>query len=347
MEPFTGTDTTMHTLTLRDGKTFQANTTDSILDCALQANIQLEHSCKNGRCGACKAPAQGKSRVLMDEIGLNEQERQSGHILTCCRAAEGPLTLDIEDLPELAGHPPKLIPCRIEALTPVSADVLNVVLRTPPNNPLKFLAGQHISLISPTGIKRSYSLANAPRADHKLELHIKRVEGGAFSQYWFEQAKVNDLLRLNGPLGTFFLRTPKPHIQHLVLLATGTGMAPIKAMMEWIEQQALLGQSIQTIRLYFGGRTAKDLSWSPPEAWQQHPHFNHTACLSREAVAHTTQGYVQTIYAQHIQENNLKLANTAVYACGSNAMIQAARHTLTEFGLPSHQFYADAFVSTE
>lgn len=337
----------MHTLTLRDGKTFQANTTDSILDCALQANIQLEHSCRNGRCGACKTPAQGPSRVLIDETGLSEQERQAGHILTCCRAAEGPLTLDIEDLPELAGYTSKLIPCRIETLAPVSEDVLNVVLRTPPNNPLKFLAGQHISLSSPTGIKRSYSLANAPRADHKLELHIKRVKGGAFSQYWFEQAQVNDLLRLNGPLGTFFLRSPKPHIQHLVFLATGTGIAPIKAMMEWIDQQGLLGQSIQTVRLYFGGRTPKDLYWSAPETWQHNPRFTHTACLSREASAHATQGYVQTVYAQHIQENKLQIANTAVYACGSNAMIQEARHTLTELGLPSHQFYADAFVSTE
>ena len=338
----------MYTITLRDGKTFQANATDSILDCALHANIQLEHSCKNGRCGACKAPAQGASTLLIDETALSEQERQHGLILTCCRKAAEHLALDLEDLPELANFRPKLTPLRIDALRKLTDDVLEVIVRTPPNSTLKFLPGQHVSISSPSGICRSYSLANAPRADGKLELHIKRVKGGAFSQYWFEQAAPNDLLRLNGPLGTFFLRQNRPAIQHIVFLATGTGIAPVKAMLEQMSQLELSAQGVKSVRVYLGGRTRHELYWQPELHTIQGPLFEFFPCVSREKLAnHAEHGYVQTVFAQHIHSKGLNLQHTAVYACGSNPMIQDARRTLLELGLPPHHFYSDAFVSTE
>jgi CDP-4-dehydro-6-deoxyglucose reductase len=182
-----------------------------------------------------------------------------------------------------------------------------------------------------------------------LVLHIKKVQEGAFSQYWFEQAKPNDLLRLNGPLGSFFLRQHNPTIKHVVFLATGTGIAPIQAMLEQIEMQHLLGTSFETVRVYVGGKTDDEMYWTPSSSLSKHPAFHCSACLSRQAErtgAGIEHGYVQDVLANHVQHHGLPMDQTAVYACGSDRMIQSARACLTGLKHPKHLFYADAFVST-
>jgi CDP-4-dehydro-6-deoxyglucose reductase len=194
-------------VTLANGIAFSAEPGTSILDAALAQGIVLEHGCRSARCGSCKARVvQGMTAPLRAPLSLTDTEAAEGWVLTCASEAVTDLQLDIEDLGLLAAYPPRVTPSRIDVLERVADDVVRVVLRLPATSPLRFLAGQHVDLTSPAGDRRSYSIASAAALPGKVELHIRRVDGGRFSDYWFGAAKTNDLLRFDGPRGTFFLR---------------------------------------------------------------------------------------------------------------------------------------------
>lgn len=218
-------------ITLSSGKIFDASSALSILDSAAENRIYLPYSCKTGRCSTCKCKVlSGETKTLVAEIGLTESEKAAGWILSCARTAISDVTLDVEDLGDVALPTVKTQACRISSLEKLAPDVIKVILRLPPSTEFNFIPGQYIDVIGPSGVRRSYSLANAPKPDNTLELHIRAVENGTMSHYWFNQAAVNDLLRLNGPKGTFFMRSLAQ--RELVFLATGTGIAPVKSMLE-------------------------------------------------------------------------------------------------------------------
>lgn len=328
----------MPTITLANRKSFIADQERTLLESAKSQGVVLEYSCRTGRCGVCKAKVlQGSTSVMQGEQGLSEAELAMGFILTCCRSALSDLELDVDDLGDLADIQPKTLPCRIDSIDMVAADVIKIILRTPPNNSLRYLAGQYIDILGKEGVRRSYSLANARRADGKLELHVRHVPQGVMSQYWFGGAQSNDLLRLEGPLGTFSLRNTKP--SNLIFLATGTGIAPVKAMLETLETEShqLAGKKIY---IYWGGRTESDLYWSP-QLLQLN--LNFIPVLSRaDAQWVGRTGYVQDA----LLADSIDFADAVVYACGSDAMIHSAREQLLAVGLPSKNFYSDAFVSS-
>lgn len=324
-------------ISLSNGKTFQAGSDTSILESARQQGVALEHSCRTGRCGVCKAKVNsGKTVVLQTEESLTSQDESNGFILTCCRAAKTDVELDIEDLGGLGGIQTKTLPCRIDSLQYLSDDVIEVVLRTPPASRLEYLSGQYVDMIGKNGLRRSYSIANAPRADGKITLQIRKVEQGEMSQYWFEEAKASDLLRMEGPLGTFCLR--KSNVTQLILLATGTGIAPVKAILEQLAETPEL-QTFSNIYLYWGGRTEADIYWQPK--FQKLP-LSFIPVLSRSDSWTGRKGYIQ----QAVIEDDVKLQNAVVYACGSEAMIHSAKQQLEVAGLLAKNFYSDAFVSS-
>jgi len=228
----------------------------TILDSGRKQGVVLEHSCRTGRCGICKVRViHGDTKVETAEESLSEAESARGFILTCCRSAVSDIALDAIDLGRLAHLKVQTLPARIDALKKLADDVLEVVLRTPPTSQFDFLSGQYVDVIGPGGIRRSYSIANAPQDDGRITLHIRKVHGGEMSAYWFEHAKQNDLLRFEGPLGTFCLR--ETAASRLVLLATGTGIAPIKAILEELQVDPRACQ-FELIHLYWGGRHSSD-----------------------------------------------------------------------------------------
>lgn len=318
------------------GREFAAAPGTSLMDAALAGGITLPYSCKTGRCSTCKCKViAGETQALQDEIGLTTAEKAEGWILSCVRTAITDVVMEVEDLGDVVLPEAKTLPCRIKSLEKLAPDVLRVLLRLPPTSDFGFIPGQYIDLIGPGGLRRSYSLANASYAEKQLELHIRAVNGGAMSLYWFDQAQPNDLLRLNGPLGTFFLRNVSG--LDLVFLATGTGMAPVKAMLEALCDLAD-EQQPRSVTVLWGGRTPEDLYLD----MERIPgNFNFVPVLSRADVQWTgARGHVQ----QSLLSIFPDLANAAVYACGSNAMIQSAKTSLTQAGLPAHRFYSDAFV---
>lgn len=324
-------------VTLNDNRSFAADPTVSILDAARGNGITLEYSCRTGRCGVCKAPVvAGTTQVLRFEESLTDDEAEQGVILTCCRAAASDVTLDIEPLDRLVELQIKTMPSRIASINHLAPDILSIALKTPPHSPMLFVAGQYIDVIA-EGVRRSYSLANAPRADGLLELLIKRYPGGVLSEYWFERAKVNDLIRIEGPFGTFFLREAAP--LHILFLATGTGIAPVKALLEELATEP--DRAMQhRINVFWGNREAESFCWDPVNLGLDVG--LHHLLSGANANWGGARGYVHDAAIRQ----GVDPSDTVVYACGSDAMIASARAALLLLGLPAKRFFSDAFVSS-
>lgn len=308
----------------------------SLLDAAAQADVALPYSCRTGRCSTCKCKVvRGETVALQAETGLTAAEQAEGWILGCVRAAASDVVLEVEDLGGVTLPTPRTLPCRIASLDKLAPDVLKVMLRLPPTADFQFMAGQYVDVIGPGGVRRSYSLARAMASDRLLELHIRAVAGGVMSAYWFAQAQVNDLLRLHGPLGTFFLRDPRD--LDVIFLATGTGLAPVKAMLESMADAPAEARP-RSVRVLWGGRVPTDLYLDLRAIAGPHEDI---PVLSRAGNEwRGARGHVQDVLLG-LQPD---LAQAAVYACGSDAMIHSAREALVQAGLPRQRFYSDAFV---
>ena len=324
----------MQTVTLCSGKSFTSTAGTSILDAGASAHVALPYSCKTGRCSTCKCKVTaGQTVALHPESGISEQEKADGWILSCVRAAVTDITIEVDDLREMP--PVKTLACRINSLERLTPDVVKVELRLPPTANFAFIPGQYIDVIGAGGMRRSYSLASADNSGHTLELQIRAVDDGVMSDYWFKRANANDLLRLSGPFGTFFLRDVAG--LDLIFLATGTGIAPVKAILESLPSLPP-DNCPASVTVVWGGRVLADLYFDVTALPGKHPFI---PVLSRASPEWTGAcGYVQDALLRHAPD----LGKAMVYACGSEAMIRSAKTALTEAGLSDHRFFADAFV---
>jgi CDP-4-dehydro-6-deoxyglucose reductase len=271
-----------------------------------------------------------------EDESLRPDEAADGMILTCCRAAASDVTVDLEPLDRLSGLDIKTIPARIVSIDRLAPDIVKIVLKTPPASPMRFVAGQYVDVLV-QGVRRSYSLANAPRADGLLELLVKHYKGGVMSEYWFEHAQVNDLLRIEGPFGTFFLREEGP--TNIIFLATGTGIAPVKALLEEMAVDPVRSAQ-HLLSVFWGNREAESFCWEP-DGLGLDIGF-HRLLSGPDTAWQGARGYVQEAAIRH----RIDPDDTVVYACGSNAMIASARVALLALGLPAKRFFSDAFVSS-
>lgn len=314
-----------HHITLQPSHlSFRVDNSETILQAALRQNIALPYSCKTGKCNSCVATAKVEGQ-------------EPSNIRTCTTVPDQDMTLELELLTELNGIQVKTLPCRIDSLEQASEDIIILMLRLPPNQTLPFISGQYIDLIK-GDIRRSYSIASTPQAD-KIELHLRKVEQGKFSQYLFEQAKVNDLLRIEGPFGTFFRRkasiaAKKP----LIFLAGGTGFAPVKSMV----QSIIATQETTPIWIYWGNQTAAGFYSALPTEWEKNYEWiNYYPVCS--APSPSWQGRTGLVH-HAVLTDFADLSAMDIFACGSPAMIEAAKSDFIQAGLIPSAFYADAFL---
>lgn len=318
------------TVVLANQKSFAAPPGVSLLDAAANAGLALPHSCRSGRCSSCKARCtSGRALPLRPDTVLSAEERAQGWILTCNDAAapDERLELDLEDQAELARIRCLTLPVRVERLERRRADLLILSLRLPPDEAFDFLPGQYLDLIAPGGLRRSYSIANADTTSG-IELQIRRVDGGAMSEHLFERLHEGDLLHIQGPRGSFHLRDVAA--RPLLLLATGTGIAPIKAMLEGLDPVRAPSRTL----LLWGNRTPEDFYWQPPEGIAYQP------VCSRAPAWGGALGHVQ----DHLPVGDMSA--WTVRACGNPDMLDAARAALLARGLPEREFHSDAFVAS-
>ncbi len=324
----------MYRISLRNNKSFECSEDDTLVEGARKAGITLEHSCLSGRCSSCKVNVDiGFSEPTTLEISLTEKEKNEGFILSCVRKPKSDMAISAEDLSEYEISIPKTFPVKINNIEKLSDDTIKVELRLPPNQKFNFVPGQYINVIK-GNIKRSYSIGNSISYPF-LELYIKEYKGGLMSEFWFSDAKINDLLRIEGPRGTFFLRE-KPTVQNIIFLATGTGIAPVKSILETTFQKTI-GFGNKKVYLFWGNRFSKDFFWDPREINKS---INYFPVLSRDENSLVDRGYIQDV----LISKGLNLEQTIVYACGSDKMIQEAKQKLFKKGLPEENFFSDAFV---
>jgi CDP-4-dehydro-6-deoxyglucose reductase len=308
------------------GVQFQSDT--NILQDALEQSIPLEHSCKNGDCGVCAA------EIISGEIENEEGNMvTSGTILTCQSKALSDVSLQVLYHPELIGVKVQTIPCKVDGFEFVTDDIIVIKFRFPPAAKFDYLPGQYVDL-SFKGIIRSYSIANAKQVSDGLELHIRKVENGQMSEALFSNIKNGQLMRIEGPKGTFFIRKgEKP----LILLAGGTGIAPIKAMVE----ELVANKDKRELHIYWGMNSASDFYLQElVELSKEYTHIHYTPVLFGAGNWDGRTGLVH----QAVCDDFSSMQNFHVYACGSPVMINAAKEAFKEKGLPDSQFLSDAFT---
>lgn len=327
----------MFTVELKNGKTYRCAETETLFLGAKTNGLLLEHSCLTARCSSCKVQViEGDTINVQQESVLSQEERDKGYVLSCNVKPLTDVKLNTVDLGDLNIPTSKTLPAKIQSIEQLTSSVLKIILRLPPTQEFNFLSGQYVNLIKGS-IKRSYSLASTSSGNNELEFLIKNYEGGAMSTYFFKEAQKNDLLRMEGPLGTFFLR--ENTATNLVFLATGTGIAPVKAILEQIFSE-IDSYNSKKIYVLWGGRYLEDLFWKPI---LEMPNLNFIPVLSRENVGwQGAMGYIQDILLEIIKD----FSSTEVYACGSNQMIESAHQLLISRGLPESRFHSDAFVQT-
>lgn len=319
---------------------FTAEADDRLLDAGLKQGIGLPFGCKSGVCGACKAKVLSGEVVHRDanENVLTPAERAQGMALLCCASARSPLTVEIREVEGVADYPVRVMPARIQSIELAAPDIAVLMLKLPANENFRYRPGQYIDVLLKDGLRRSFSIANANARDDGIELHIRRVNGGFFTAQVFTTLKARDILRIEGPLGGFYLRDGNAPV---VLLAGGTGFAPIKGIVE----SAIAARKTRPMHLYWGAHDQAGLyRHELAQAWaRQHSWFRYTPVLSGQRPAGWT-GRTGLVH-QALMADYPNLGGHQVYACGAPAMVSAAQVDLTRrCKLPEEAFFSDAFT---
>ncbi|MFD0668991.1 CDP-6-deoxy-delta-3,4-glucoseen reductase [Ramlibacter sp. MAHUQ-53] len=335
------------------GRSFGAEAGETLLAAAIRQGIGLPYGCKDGACGSCKCrklegtvthgPHQSKA--------LNADEEASGYILTCCATASSDVVLESRQVTDESAFPVKKMPVRVQALQKLSHDVMLVRLQLPAADTMKFHAGQYVEFILRDGARRSYSMANAAHlmvrneggvaSGPAVDLHVRHMPGGKFTDHVFTAMKEKDILRVEGPFGSFFLRedSDKP----IVLLASGTGFAPIKALIEHMQFKGITRPTV----LYWGGRRPGDLymdDWVRAQCAQM-PNLRYVPVVSNALPEDNWTGRTGFVH-KAVLEDLPDLSGHQVYACGAPIVVESARTEYSaQAGLPPEEFYADSFTS--
>ena len=337
------------------GHEFTVEGDETILAAALRGGVGLPYGCKNGACGTCKAKGLEGRWVQgpHSSTALSSDEQAQGRLLVCSSRPQSDVVIEARELTGFGDIPIKKMPCRIVAIERPAPDVAIVSLQLPASERLQFRAGQFLEFILKDGSRRSYSMATAPHSDEKITLHIRHMPGGVFTDALFgviqPAVKERDILRIEAPLGTFFLR--EDNTRPILLLASGTGFAPIKAIAEHIFFKRLNRDEperpARPVGLYWGCRARRDLYLPElPESWaREQPNFTYVPVLSDATPEDRWSGRAGFVH-RTVMEDLPDLSAWQVYACGAPLMVDAAKKDFIEkCGLPEDQFFADAFTS--
>ncbi len=339
---------TGHQITVQpSGRSFDVPAGQTILSAAIAAGVGLPYGCKDGACGSCKCKKLSGSVVhgAHQQKALSDAEEAAGFILTCCAQAQTDVVIEARQVTDESSYPIRKLPVRVAQLERLSHDVMQVRLQLPAADTFRYHAGQYLEFILKDGARRAYSMANAPHTlvpgAPAVQLHIRHMPGGRFTDHVFGAMKEKEILRVEGPFGSFFLRedTSRP----IVLLASGTGFAPVKALIERLQHKGSTRDAV----LYWGGRRPRDLyldGWVR-ERMAESPWLRYVPVVSDALAEDGWQGRTGFVH-QAVLQDFADLSGHQVYACGAPVVVDAARASYCgERGLPPEEFFADAFTS--
>ncbi len=331
---------------LPSGRGFSANADEPILAAAIRQGIGLPYGCKDGACGSCKCKKLEGTVVhgIHQLKALSAEEEASGFILTCCGVAHSDVVIESRQVTDESAFPIRKLPSRVSSMLRASHDVMVIRLQLPASDMLKYHAGQYVEFLLRDGDRRSYSMANAPHTQAEtpgVELHLRYMAGGKFTEHVFGAMKEKEILRIEGPYGSFFLRedSDKP----MVLLASGTGFAPIKALIEHMQYKNIT----RPATLYWGGRRPEDLymnDWVLARVAEM-PNLRYVPVVSDALAEDGWNGRTGFVH-KAVLEDFPDLSPFQVYACGNPLMVESARADYSALaGLPDEEFFADAFTT--
>lgn len=316
---------------------FYVESNETVLDAALRQGINLRYGCRNGACGACKGTLlSGDVHYDNDPDALSEEDQQQNQALFCAAHVDSELVIEVEEVELDSAIEIKTLPCRVQKMDHLADDVMQLFIKLPASERLQFLPGQYIDILLEDGRHRSFSIANAPHDDEFLELHIRLVKDGLFTPKVFNSMQNKDLLRIEGPHGSFFFHEDSN--KDILLIAGGTGFAPIKGIIEHLISE----KNTRPVTLYWGVRSTADLYMSElAEQWvAEQTNIRFIPVLSDADESWTGRtGYVHDAALADIDDFSV----FDVYACGPPAMIKAAEHSFQEKGMHKNQFFYDSF----
>lgn len=328
------------------GRSFSAQPDEALLAAAIRQGVGLPYGCKDGACGSCKCKkASGTVTHGAHQLkALSAEEEGEGFILTCCAVAHSDIVLESRQVTDESAYPIKKMPVRVSGLHAASADVMVLRLQLPASDVFKYHAGQYVEFLLRDGSRRAYSMANAPHlqlGNPGVELHIRHTPGGKFTDHVFGSMKEKEILRIEGPFGSFFLRedSDKP----LLFIASGTGFAPIKAIIEHMQYKKITRPAV----LYWGGRRPADLY---SDGWVREqlalmPNLRYVPVVSNALPEDGWTGRTGFVH-QAALDDFADMSNHQVYACGAPIVVDSARECyVTQAGLNPDEFYADAFTT--
>lgn len=331
-----------HQVTIRaSGHTFSVEQDENVLDAALRQGIILPYGCRNGACGSCMGSLASGS-VAYDQglpAALSEQDAAANKALFCQAQPQSDLEIIVHEVDAARDIEVKTLPCRVEKLEHLAHDVIRIYLRLPASERLQFLAGQYIDVLIKDHDPRAFSIANAPHDDEFVELHIRFVEGGLFTDQVFHSMKEKAMWRVRGPLGTFFLREDSD--RPAILIGGGTGFAPVKGILEHAFEIGI----DKPLNLYWGVRARRDLYLDElPKQWlKQHPHFSYTPVLSEPMDGDNWSGATGFV-TDAVLADYPDLSGHDVYMSGPPPMVEAGHKLFLQHGLDESRFFSDAFV---
>jgi len=321
------------------GHQFEAEDNETILDAALRQNISLPYGCRNGRCGSCAADlVSGEVSYYATPPAL--EEAGEGKCLPCQGFAAGDLEIEVREADSTADIEVRLLPCRVHAVDHLAHDVVRLLLKLPDGQRLQFLAGQYLDFLLADGRRRAFSIANAPHDDEFIELHIRHVDGGEFTDWVFSKMKEKTILRVQAPLGTFTLEEESP--RPMIFMGGGTGFAPLKGQIEHAFRVGITRPMV----LYWGVRSARDLYMEElPLKWAaEHGNFRFVPVLSEPGDDWQGRtGWVHEAVLADIPDPS----GHDLYMAGPPVMINAAREAFRASGMPDAQMHYDSFDYAE
>ena len=327
-------------------RTFTAEANETLLAAAIRQGIGLPYGCKDGACGSCKCKKLEGSvkHGTYQAKALSAEEEASGFILSCCAVAQSDVVIESRQVTDESAYPIKKMPVRVASLSRLVPDVMALRLQLPASDVFKYHAGQYVEFLLRDGDRRAYSMANAPHTQLDtpgVELHIRHMPGGKFTDHVFSAMKEKEILRIEGPFGSFFLReeSDKP----MVLLASGTGFAPIKALIEHMQHKGITRPAV----LYWGARRPADLymnDWVEAKLAEM-PNLRYVPVVSDALSEDAWTGRTGFVHKAVLQDQP-DLSGHQVYACGAPIVVESARNDYGPLaGLPDEEFFADSFTT--
>jgi CDP-4-dehydro-6-deoxyglucose reductase len=326
---------------VNDSRSFNTQTGENILSAGLRQGIVIPHNCRNGFCGSCMGLLHsGQVEYEGDEKprALTEDQEKAGYVLCCQAHTKDDIELEVETIDAVADIEIKTLPCRVNRLEKMADDVMLVELKLPPHEKFIFHAGQYLDFLLRDGRRRSFSMANPPSSDGVIELHIREVPGGFFTGQVFNEMKEKDMLRIQGPFGTFLLRDDSS--RPVIMIAGGTGFAPLKSMLEGVRAQGC----DRPIHLYWGARAARDLYFDKQlKQWiEELDCLTYTPVLSEPHASDKWTGAKGWVH-EKVMEDFPDLQGVDVYASGPPPMVNAIQKSFPLVGLQQGHLYFDSF----